>query len=155
MEIDVLKERYLGFLNALQHFNLEFDVKNLILGETKDSLQNQINCIQQLKVLLTSPQRPTAIVCTNDISAYDVINCAVSIGLKIPEELSVIGNDNNAGSELVYPPLTTVGQPFYEIGQTAANEMLSIIKDHKTPRKRIYLSPSYVERQTVSYAPAD
>jgi LacI family transcriptional regulator len=70
-----------------------------------------------LTMAMTSAYPCTAIVCANDAIAYSVIVTATKLGIRIPDELSIIGIDNNVNSAIMDPPLTTVELPFWEIGR--------------------------------------
>lgn len=74
--------------------------------------------------LFAGPERPSAIFAANDHMAWGVLEAAEAWGLRVPEELSVIGFDDMAPSAHKRPPLTTVSQPFHEIGRRAAELLL-------------------------------
>ena len=74
--------------------------------------------------LFASQERPSAIFAANDHMAWGVLEAAEAWGLRVPEELSVIGFDDMAPSAHKRPPLTTVSQPFHEIGKRAAELLL-------------------------------
>jgi LacI family transcriptional regulator, galactose operon repressor len=74
--------------------------------------------------LLSAPERPTAIFAATDLYAKTVYKAAEELGLKIPNDLSVVGFSDEDFSCEMSPPLTTVRQPAYEIGQRAAEVVL-------------------------------
>ena len=74
--------------------------------------------------LLSAPDRPTAIFAATDLYAKTVYKAAEEFGLKIPDDLSVVGFSDEDFSNEMSPPLTTVRQPAYEIGQRAAEVVL-------------------------------
>ena len=80
--------------------------------------------------LLNGPERPDAIFCTNDPKAFVVMRALQDQGVRIPEEIAVMGFDNVEISALVEPTLTTVAQPFTLIGETGARLLLEQIR-HK------------------------
>ena len=86
-----------------------------------------------IKRILSEPveQRPTAIVCINDNTAMEVLQMAYQIGIKIPEELSIIGFADLDMAKYAVVPLTTIAQPFEEMGRETANMLLAIV-DNKT-----------------------
>jgi DNA-binding LacI/PurR family transcriptional regulator len=69
-------------------------------------------------------QRPTAIVCASDHMAMIVIRIATELGLRVPQDLSVTGFDDITVASLYNPPLTTVAQPFEEMGRDAVSRLL-------------------------------
>lgn len=77
--------------------------------------------------LLALPDRPTAVFAGNDLSAISTMNVARSIGLAVPDDLSVIGFDNVPESALVNPPLTTIMQPLQRMGAEALRLLIDLI----------------------------
>ncbi len=99
------------------------------------------------KKLLSLPEPPTAIFTMNDIMAYGVYQYANGAGLRIPEDLSVIGFGNLPFSSYTMPPLTSVSLPLHEIGYTAARALL----DHeaKSGASKYLLDCGLQERESV------
>ncbi|MEU4478961.1 LacI family DNA-binding transcriptional regulator [Micromonospora sp. NPDC023966] len=77
--------------------------------------------------LLALPDRPTAIFAGNDLSAISTMDVARSMGLAVPDDLSVIGFDNVPESALVNPPLTTIMQPLQRMGAEALRLLIDLI----------------------------
>lgn len=78
--------------------------------------------------LLAEREKITAVFAANDVIAYGLIRAAMEAGLRIPEDLSVVGFDDLEMSVILHPPLTTVRQPKYEIGRTAMEMLLARTK---------------------------
>ena len=78
--------------------------------------------------LLRLPDRPTAVFAANDLSAIRTVEVARSLGLRVPEDLSVVGFDNIPESALAYPPLTTVSQPLHRMGEVAMEMLLTLVR---------------------------
>ena len=78
--------------------------------------------------LLSLPEPPTAVFCHNDAMAIGAIKGAKAAGLKVPQDLSVVGFDDIQFAEFCDPPLTTITQPRYEIGRQAMLMLLEILK---------------------------
>jgi LacI family transcriptional regulator len=97
--------------------------------------------------LLTLPERPTAIFAANDLSAIRTIEVAHELGLRVPEDVSVIGFDNVPESALTRPPLTTISQPLREIGATALEMLVGLLDGRDTPT-HVRLPTSMVERES-------
>lgn len=101
--------------------------------------------------LLSNTPRPTALFATTDFLAIVAINSATQKGIKVPDELSVVGFDNTIYAQLCQPPLTTIEQPIEEMGKLAIHQLLKIINGEKSiPYEQIVLTPKLIERQTVS-----
>ena len=100
------------------------------------------------KVLDKHP-KVTAIFAANDVMAFGAARTVLERGLKIPDDLSLIGFDNIEFSSIVYPPLTTIHQPKYEMGQAAVEILLRLARDPATQMtEERRLGVQLVERQS-------
>ena len=129
MKISSARERYDGFKDFLKDKNIpESNIQLLECGvtraegyrATKQWLSKQTN-IQELSA--------TAIFCFSDYMSYGVYSALLENGLKVPDDISVMGYDNNEYSDIIYPALTTIDLLPYEIGIHSAKLMLNIIHD--------------------------
>ncbi len=112
---EVSRSRYLGFVQALMEAGLETDDKHLAYGDF--SWESGYEGMRQLMSL---ESRPTAVYAANDIMAYGAWQYAEDNGIRIPEDVSLIGTD---GLTLIYersPKLTTICHPCREMGEKAA-----------------------------------
>ncbi|WP_169985091.1 LacI family DNA-binding transcriptional regulator [Microbispora sp. H10836] len=100
--------------------------------------------------LLTLPDPPTAVVCGNDLQAFGVYEAARLLGLRIPDDLSVVGFDDIEHCEWVAPALTTVRQPFLEIGATAARIALALADGDRPSRPPVELGAALVVRDSTA-----
>jgi LacI family transcriptional regulator len=99
--------------------------------------------------LLGSPDRPTAVFAANDLSAIATIEVAGGLGLRVPDDLSVVGFDNIPDSALSTPSLTTVNQPIHEMGRRAVNLLIHLIRGETIESTHITLATSLVVRQST------
>lgn len=83
---------------------------------------------QAVRKLLALPKPPTAIFSHNDAMAIAAIKEAKALGLKVPQDLSIVGFDDIQFSQYCDPPLTTISQPRYEIGRQTMLMMLDMLK---------------------------
>jgi DNA-binding LacI/PurR family transcriptional regulator len=79
--------------------------------------------------LLSLPQPPTAVFAVSDKTALGALEAIKDAGLKVPDDISIVGFDNIADSEHTYPPLTTIHVPKYEMGVTAMQRLVAIINN--------------------------
>jgi LacI family xylobiose transport system transcriptional regulator len=102
--------------------------------------------------LLALPRRsrPTAIVAGNDLQALGVYEAARRAGLRIPEDLSVVGFDDLEFTQWTGPPMTTVRQPLAEMGAAAAELAVALAAGDQPPRTRIELATTLVIRQSTA-----
>src|SRR6266567_3547483 len=99
--------------------------------------------------LLDAHPDVTAIFAANDVMAFGVLKTALERGLRIPEDLSLIGFDNIEFSGIVHPPLTTIHQPKYEMGQAAVEILLRMARERdKRITEHRLLGVEMIERQS-------
>ena len=99
--------------------------------------------------LLEQKERPTAVFCFNDTMALAAISAFRGAGLKIPQDISIIGYDNIEIAPFFSPPLTTVHQPKNRLGQTAVKLLLERIANKESQQKIYELKPELVSRHSV------
>lgn len=104
--------------------------------------------------ILSLADRPTAIFAANDVTALGVLEVAEGLGLRIPEDLSLVGYDDISYASLPRIQLTTVAQPAIEMGQIAADWLFSRIGSDDVPPLQRVLNPRLVVRSTTGPAPA-
>jgi LacI family transcriptional regulator len=105
--------------------------------------------------LLDLPRVPTAIFAGSDETALGVIEAARERGLRIPEDLSVVGFDDTQIARMASPPLTTVRQPLREIGGVALRTALRLAADEKIDSHHVELATSLVVRGSTARVPAE
>jgi DNA-binding LacI/PurR family transcriptional regulator len=86
-----------------------------------------------LRSLLEQRPRPTSAICSSDLMAIGVLQEAAAQGLRVPDDLSVVGFDGIDAGAWTSPPLTTVEQPIEEIAETAVNALRSLVADPRKP----------------------
>jgi LacI family xylobiose transport system transcriptional regulator len=106
--------------------------------------------LRMAKELLALPDRPTGILCGNDLQALGVYEAARQAGLRIPQDLSVVGFDDIPLAGWCPPPLTTVRQPFTEMGRTAAHTILSLAAGQAPASNRVELGTALVVRASTA-----
>jgi LacI family transcriptional regulator len=99
--------------------------------------------------LLDSDTAPTAIFAANDVSALATLEVAAELGLRVPEDLSVVGFDNIPESALSVPPLTTVEQPIREMGHRSVELLIRLIRGQHADATHITLTTRLVVRQST------
>jgi LacI family xylobiose transport system transcriptional regulator len=100
--------------------------------------------------LLRLADRPTAVVCGNDLQAFGVYEAARQVGLRIPGELSVVGFDDIAYARWCGPPLTTVRQPFAEMGAKAAGLVLALAAGRPLAQTRAEVETTLIVRDSTA-----
>lgn len=118
--MDAASDRLRGYQRALQDFGLEFDPQLVRPGNWQPAAG-----YEQTIALLDLEDPPTAIFCANDLTAIGCYEALKERGLRIPEDISVVGYDDRDIAQQMRPPLTTVLLPHYEMGARAAEIALA------------------------------
>lgn len=135
-------ERYKGYESALLDAGQALDEDIIYLG----NFNVEAGYAGALKIL-NKPDLD-GIFCGNDLMAIGAIKAIKERGLRIPEDIKVVGYDDIAIAKYVTPPLTTVKQPIYEMGKAAVEMMVDIIEAREVEMKMV-LEAHLVERQST------
>ncbi len=142
-------QRYQGYLQAVNHFNLEKGEEFVEFGDYRfaagyAAMQRLLTRQDQLQL--------TAVVAASDEMAVGAIRCLHDKGYRVPEDISVIGFDDLRIANMVTPRLTTVAQPFAEIGAQAVRHLVELVQQPNAQRidEGVYYLPhQIVERESV------
>jgi LacI family transcriptional regulator len=104
--------------------------------------------------LLDLPEPPTAIFAFNDNMAIGALRAARARGVRVPEELSVVGFDDLEEAEIVTPPLTTVRQPLAEMGRIAVSLLTRLLEGQSLEALHVELMTRLVVRESTAPPPA-
>jgi len=162
-------ERWQGYCKALQKYGIPYD-ETLVVPDldpcyqaaewpvgsapndetpvVPDFKQLQTGTYEGLVEFLERPDRPDAIFAVNDYVALDVMQAAKAIHLRIPEDLAVVGFDDMGFAAHVHPPLTTIMQPFIDIGLRAGALLISRIEGIVGAPKHIELPTNLIIRES-------
>lgn len=125
---NIYTERMRGYKDALLKYNLEVD-EELIVDLKSVTYEEGVKASNKL---LNLKNRPDGIFASGDIMAVSAIQCAKKKGLRVPEDIAVIGFNNDPISEIVDPNLSTITHPAAKMGQMSAE---IILKNIKSPKK--------------------
>jgi LacI family transcriptional regulator len=127
----------------------------LLKGIEPEATRHQINELRKKEFYydLYMPKKPTAIVCVSDIDALRTSQILLEKGIRIPEDVSIVGYDDLPYLDLHYPPLTTVRSDFYEMGVRSAEMLLHLISEKLTSVGSITIKPSLVVRKSTGPCP--
>lgn len=136
--------RYTGYFDALSRQGLEADLRwirdidpTLEAGETA------------MAALLELPERPSAVFCTNDIVAAGAMKAVLRAGLRIPEDMALVGFDDSYVSRFVEPELTTVRVDVDLMGSLTAQTLFNLIDNIPVTETRIELPTELVIRRST------
>lgn len=140
--------REAGFRAAMRAAGVAVEPHLVVAGDYRAE-----STVQPAHSLLDGLDRPTAVFAANDQSAIELMHVATELGLRVPDDVSVIGFDNIPESALTDPPLSTVSQPIHEMGE-AAFAMLVGLLDGTAEPTRLVLPTELVPRASTGPAPA-
>ena len=141
-------ERYVTFKWKMAEFGLPVNPLWVYEG-----LNGIVETEQGVRKILAQRNRPTALVCVNDCAALGAIRAASGLDVRIPEQLSVVGFDDEEASSLVTPALTTVRTPVVEIGIQSARQIILQIEHPQLVRTNgccVRLTPDLVVRESTA-----
>ncbi len=142
MDTNVTSARLKGYTKALKEFkNGTLEPRIINSGDFTYEAGFKIS-----EEIFNSSDRPTAIFCFNDYSAFGVIDYCYKHKIKIPEEVSIAGFDDVSFSSWGFIDLTTVKQPIKKSGRIAAESLFSKIRDGKSGPIQTILEPEIVVR---------
>lgn len=135
-------ERFKGYRKALETNSIKFQ-ENITYF---DSFKIETGYLGALSIL--EKGKVDGIFCGNDLIAIGALKALKEKKVRIPEDIKIIGFDNIATCDFLDPPLTTIKQPIYEIGENAVQILIDIIEDNDRNLNKV-LSPSLIERGSV------
>ncbi|MGL6008329.1 MAG: LacI family DNA-binding transcriptional regulator [Culicoidibacterales bacterium] len=134
------QQRKNGYIQAMADHNLKtkiFDIQN----DTEIAKKEAFAVLQNHTF--------EAVICGSDAIAVGVTRAARKLGIKIPEELAVIGFDGVFLDQIANPKITTVKQPIHEMGRSLASELIETIESKRTTVVHRYFQPQLVVRETT------
>ncbi|GGJ19576.1 LacI family DNA-binding transcriptional regulator [Deinococcus roseus] len=139
------RERLRGYYDAHKEFGMDIDEKLIVHGDFQEASGSLA-----VATLLESRTMFTAIFAANDQMAYGARLALYRRGIRVPEEVSLVGFDDTRNSEYMMPPLTTVRQPMHELGLAATTALLNLLNDEEVVLEKI--TPQLVIRESASRA---
>ena len=122
----IYSERRRGYIAALQDHGLPIDEKLIIYFDSLSSEEG----VKATKKLLKSAQPPDGIFSSNDTTGVSAIQTAKKMGVKVPDELAVIGFNNDPISSIIDPALSTITHPAFQMGQTCADQIIHHLEEN-------------------------
>lgn len=145
------RSRYEGYKTALEDHQLTFNPA--LVKECKDvTLKEGYDFAYEL---LQQPDKPDGIFAVTDQVGVGAIQAAQILGIKVPEELKVVGFSDSQIAQIIRPSLTTVHQPGYEIGETATKMLIEEIElsesygDNQVDFRQIILDTYLIQREST------
>jgi len=144
MDIACSHERLQGYRDALVEMGLPFDSELVREGNF-----HQPTGFQATQAFLQLSNPPTAIVASNDLMAFGVMDAIKAAGLSVGQDISVVGFDDIMMASQTYPPLTTVRQPMRAMGETALELLVMLLGGHSGLTVRRELPTELIIREST------
>ncbi|MDY0409123.1 LacI family DNA-binding transcriptional regulator [Virgibacillus soli] len=138
-------DRLKGYKQALEEAQIAFNEDYIIPDAF---LQDEQLAEEKMKQLLALPNRPTAFVIKDDFLAIQFISFFNSIGIRVPEDISMVGFNNITLCEYSHPPLTSVDIHIFRLGLEGANCLIEMLKNPDTLPKRITIPGQMIYRKS-------
>lgn len=137
--------RYQGYRKALEQAGIPFREDYVRIGNYRYE-----SGLEVMKYFLELPDRPTAIFAATDEMAIGAIHTIQDSGLRVPEDISVVGVDNIRMASMVRPQLTTVAQPMYDIGAVAMRLLTKLMNKEQVEQYKVVLPHEIIRRKSVA-----
>ena len=136
-----INDRYLGYVKCIMENELEFR-KEWIIGDRNERgvLNDKIDFPEEM---------PTAFVCNCDETAFRVISALKTKGVRVPEDISVVGYDNYTVSSICIPTITTVEVDIAKMAEVSVGIMAKKLIDPKYCEGRRIISGKLIEKESV------
>jgi len=143
--------RRTAFEESMREIGMEPSPELIFTGD--HTMEGGMRALEHLSALR---DRPSGIICSNDMTAIGIVRQAYEIGLKIPQDLSVVGFDDIKLAQFTTPPLTTVQMSQAELAKLAFNALMNEVRrDSPAPHGTEYtLSTNLVLRKSTALAPS-
>lgn len=142
-EVNAAAVRYFGYEDALKEKGIEINENLIYFGELKAH-----EGYEAVNKFLDKEQFD-AVFCTSDEIAMGAINALRERGIKVPEEVEVVGFDNIYSSSIFYPKLTTIAQPMYDMGSVGMRMLIKTINKKELEEKNYILPYELIERDST------
>lgn len=141
-------DRLRGYRNAMESARLVAPENYVVvcnrLEETGD-----LAAAKAMQQLLALPEPPDAVFCYNDLSAIGAIDAALNAGLRVPEDIAIIGCGNMRYNDYLKVPLSSIDHGTAELGRRAGDLALELVNNPEQPPKSILVPPTLVARAST------
>lgn len=148
IDVSTVMERIDGFLDASRQAGIESPDRFIRLGATDSAASREI-----VIDLLALPERPTAILASDNLVALEVFKTIRSLGLSIPDDVSLIAFHDADWTSVTSPPITVIAQPIYDLGLESARILIERIRGTAAAPRQVVVKTTLIERQSTG-APA-
>lgn len=140
-----VQDRKNGYMMSLMEHNIPVQPEYLL---EQDLLQEEGASFSSLRNLLLSKNAPTAMLVSDDILAVTLEKVLIELGIRVPEQLSLISFNNSLFAKLTNPPLTSVDINSYQLGIEAASQIINHIENPNLLATKIIVPHRIIERNS-------
>jgi LacI family transcriptional regulator len=140
------QSRLTAFHRAVQECGIVVDPKRIVEGD--HTMEGGIAAAEKL---LDGGDLPTAVICSNDMTAIGVLHKAYRAGLRVPNDLSIIGFDNIHMTQMTIPPLTTIQMSCYELARAAVMALKAHVEGTPAPKREYPIQTQLVVRESTGF----
>ena len=144
------QSRLVAFTKSLEECSLKVDPAWIVEGD--HTMEGGMEAMEQL---LQSKHRPTAVMCSNDMTAIGVLHKLYRAGLKVPDDLSVIGFDDIHIAQVTIPPLTTIQMSCFELARAAVTALRAHCEEGLEPQRNYKIPTRLIVRESTGAPRAD
>lgn len=148
MDIACSHDRLQGYRDGLAEVGLPFDPELVREGDFSQPMG-----FRQGAALLQLDQPPTAIIASNDLMAFGIMDAVKASGLAIGQDISIVGFDDIVMASQVYPPLTTIRQPMASMGEAALEMLVTLLQGRTVLNPRRELPTELIIRESTGRVP--
>ena len=140
------QSRLVAFTRSIEECALELDPAWIVEGD--HTMEGGMAAMEQL---LRSKRVPTAVMCSNDMTAIGVLHKLYREGLKVPDDLSVIGFDDIHIAQVTIPPLTTIQMSCFELARAAVTALRAHVEEGGDPKRSYKINTHLVVRESTGF----
>ncbi|MBP3415859.1 MAG: LacI family DNA-binding transcriptional regulator [Spirochaetaceae bacterium] len=137
------EHRYTGFIDAMERGGLAINTAHVV-----DSILTSTAAYEGTKQMLQNKDLPTAIFCANDTVALGAMRAFEDTGIRIPDDISIMGFDNIDMAQFVKPSLTTISVPIWELGRLAVKVLIDRIETGRCYPIQVTVPFQLIERES-------
>lgn len=139
----VEEDKITGYLKAIEDNELEYS-NVYVVGSNKHPKAYELG-----KTIANETSNFTAVVCSNDEIAIGIMDSFIDNGISVPEDVSIVGFGNIREGKFVRPELTTIGEPYYDVGAVGMRMLIKMIKGDRAQQGLMELPFTLEKRKSV------
>jgi DNA-binding LacI/PurR family transcriptional regulator len=142
------QSRLTAFSKSIEECGIVADTERIVEGD-----HTMEGGIEAMDFLLKSRHRPTAVMCSNDMTAIGVLHKLYRAGLRVPDDLSVIGFDDIHIAQVTIPPLTTIQMSCFDLARAAVTALRAHVEEGGEPKRNYKIPTHLVVRESTGFPP--